>query len=118
MMSYMVSATWSHPISSPSYTEHVQRCGAVLSSCITTVVMFRSGQLRLRCTVEPNYSGMSACLTGASVTHVHTLDTCEPRCMPGAVGPFFITVVHNPLGAVEYVAAPELSSRGGEARAM
>jgi hypothetical protein len=23
-------------------------------------------------------------------------------------------VVHNPLGAVEYVAAPELSSQGGE----
>jgi hypothetical protein len=30
---------------------------------------------------------------------------------------FFILVIHNPLGAVGYIAAPELSSRGGEAGA-
>jgi hypothetical protein len=35
--------------------------------------------------------------------------------VPGAARPFFISVVHNPLGAVGYVAAPELSSPLGEA---
>jgi hypothetical protein len=53
---------------------------------------------------------MSARLTGASETHDRALDTCEPSCVP-----FFIPVFHNPLGAMGYVAAPELSSRGGEA---
>jgi hypothetical protein len=79
--------------------------------------MSRSGQLVLRCTIEPKCSGMSARLTGASVTRNRALDTCEPSCVPGAARPFFIHVVHSPLGAVGYVAAPELSSRGGEAGA-
>jgi hypothetical protein len=117
MMSYTTSAAWSHHVSSPCYTEHGQRCGAILSGRITTIVMFRSGQLGLRCTVEPNCSGMSARLAGASVTHDHALDTCELSCVLGAVRPFFIPVVHSPLGAVGYVAALELSSRGGEAGA-
>jgi hypothetical protein len=51
-MSCMTSAAWSRPISSPCYTEHGQRCGAVLSGRITTAAMSRSGQLGLRCTVE------------------------------------------------------------------
>jgi hypothetical protein len=57
---------------------------------ITTVVMSRSGQLGLRCTVKPNCSGMFACLAGASVTCDRALDTCEPSCVPGADRPFFI----------------------------
>jgi hypothetical protein len=61
--------------------------------------MSRSGQLGLRYTVEPNCSGLSARLTGTSVTHDHALDTCEPSCMLGAARPFFIPVVHNPLGS-------------------
>jgi hypothetical protein len=97
MMSCTMSAAWSHPVSSPYYTEHGQRCGAV-SGRITTVAMSRSGQLGLRCTVEPNWSGLSARLAGASVTRDRALDTCEPSCMPGAARPFFIPVVHNPLG--------------------
>jgi hypothetical protein len=91
--------------------------GAILSGRITTVAISRSGQLGLRCTVEPNCSGMSACLTGVSVTPNCALDTCEPSCVPGAARPFFILMVHNPLRAMGYVAAPELSSRGGEAGA-
>jgi hypothetical protein len=79
--------------------------------------MSRSGQLGLRCTVELNCSGLSARLAGASVTRGRALDTCEPSCVPGAARPFFIPVVHSPLGAVGYVAAPELSSRGDEAGA-
>jgi hypothetical protein len=75
MMSCTASATLSRPISSPCYTEHSQRCGAVLSDRITTVIMSRSGQLDQRCTVEPNYSGMSACLAGVSVTCNCALDT-------------------------------------------
>jgi hypothetical protein len=113
----MASAAWSRPVSSPCYTEHGQRCGAVLSGRITTVAMSRSDQLGLRCTVEPNCSGLSACLAGGSVTRDRALDTCEPSCVPRAARPFFIHVVHSPLGAVGYVAAPDLSSRGGESRA-
>jgi hypothetical protein len=79
--------------------------------------MSRSGQLGLRCTIEPNYSGLSAQLAGASVTHDLALDTCEPSCVPGVARHFFIPVVHSSLGAVGYMAALELSPRGGEARA-
>jgi hypothetical protein len=117
MMSCTASASWSHPVSSPYYTEHGQRCGVVLSGRITTVAMSRSGQLDLRCTVEPNCSDLSARLAGASVTRDRALDTCEPSYVPGAARPFFIPVVHSPLGAVGYVVAPKLSSRGGEAGA-
>jgi hypothetical protein len=117
MMSCTASAAWSRPVSSPCYTEHGQRCGTVLSGRITTVAMYRSGQLGLHCSVELNCNGLSARLTGASVTRDRALDTCEPSCMSGAARPFFIPVVHSPLGAVGYVVAPELSSRGGEAGA-
>jgi hypothetical protein len=90
MISCMASAAWSHHVSSPCYTEHGQRYGVILS----------------------------ARLTGASVTRDHTLDTCKPSCMPGVGRPFFIPMIHNPLGTVGYVTAPKLSSRGGEAGAM
>jgi hypothetical protein len=115
MMSCTASATLSRPVSSPCYTEHGQRCGAVLSDRITTVTMSRSGQLDQRCIVEPNYSGMSARLIGVSVTCNCALDTYEPSYVPEAARLFFIPVVYNPLGAMGYVAAPELSSQGGEA---
>jgi hypothetical protein len=78
--------------------------------------MCRSGQLGLRCIFEPNCSGMFARLAGATVTRDCALDTCEPSCVPEAGRPFFIPVVHSPLGAVGYVAALELSFQGGEAR--
>jgi hypothetical protein len=83
MMSCTASATWSRPVSSPCYTELGQHCGVILSDRITTVAMSRSGQLGLHCTVEANYSGMPACLAGASVTRVRALDTCEPSCVTG-----------------------------------
>jgi hypothetical protein len=73
--------------------------------------------LGLCCTIEPNCSGLITHLADASVTCDHALDTCEPSCVPVAVRSFFIHVVHRPLGAVGYVAALELSSRGGEAGA-
>jgi hypothetical protein len=76
--------------------------------------MFKSGQLGLRCSVESNCSGLPARLADASVTYDRALNTCEPSCVPAAARPFLIPVVHSPLGAVGYVAAPELSSRGGE----
>jgi hypothetical protein len=116
MMSYTASAAWSRPVFLPYYTEHGQRCGAVLLGRITTVAMFRSGQLGLRCTIEPNCSGLSERLAGASITRDRALDTCEHICMPGAAMPFFIHMVHDPLGAMGYVVAPELFSRRGEAR--
>jgi hypothetical protein len=117
MMPCTTSAAWSRPVSSPCYTEHGQRCGVVLSGRISTVAMSRSGQLGLRCIVELNYSGMSARLAGASVTRDRALDTYEPSCVPGAARPFFIPMVHRPLGVVGYVATPELSSRRGKAGA-
>jgi hypothetical protein len=60
---------------------------------------------------------MSARLPGASVTRDYALDICEPSCVPRVARHFFIPVVHNPLGAMGYVTAPELSSQGGEAGA-
>jgi hypothetical protein len=45
MMSCTASAVWSRPVSSPCYIEHGQRYGVVLTGRITTVAMFRSGQL-------------------------------------------------------------------------
>jgi hypothetical protein len=117
MMSCTASTVWSRLVSSNCYTEHGQRCGAVLSGHITPVVMSRSGRLGLHCTIELNCSGLYARLAGASVTRDRTLDTCEPSFMPEAARPFFIPVVHSLLGAVGYMAAPELSSRGGEAGA-
>jgi hypothetical protein len=57
MMSCMASAAWSRPVSSPCYTEH--GCGVVLSSRITIVAMSRTGQLGLRCSIEPT---VAACL--------------------------------------------------------
>jgi hypothetical protein len=97
-MSYTSSAVWSRHVSSPCYTEHGQRCGAVLSGCIITVAMSRSGQLKLTCIVELNCSGLSARLVGALITRDRALDTCETSCVPEAVMPFFIPVVHSPLG--------------------
>jgi hypothetical protein len=117
-MSYTTSAAWSRPVSSPCCIEHGQRCGAVLVGRITTVAISRIGQLGLRCTVEPNCSSISAHLVDASVTRDRALDTCEPSCVLGAVRSFFIPVVYSSLGAVGYVAAPKLSSQGGEAETM
>jgi hypothetical protein len=97
-MSYTAPAAWSCPISSPCYTEYGQRCGVVLSGRITTIAVSRRGQLGLRCTIEPNCSGLSARLADASVTRDRALDTCEPSCVPGAARPFFIPVVRSPLG--------------------
>jgi hypothetical protein len=116
-MSCTTSAAGSCHVSSSCYTEHGRHCGAVLSGRITNVAMHMSGQLGMRCTVEPNCSGMSARLTGASVIRDRALDTCEPSYVPGATSPFFISVVHSPLGVVAYVATPELSSQGGKSGA-
>jgi hypothetical protein len=113
MMSCTALAACSRPVSSPCYIEYGQRCGAILSSHITTIVMSMSGQLELRCTVELNCSGLSTRLAGALVTRDRALDTCELNCVSGAARSF-IPAVHNPSGAVGYVEAPELSSRGGE----
>jgi hypothetical protein len=85
-MSCTTLAAWSRPVSSPCYTEHGQRCGAVLSGRITTIAMSKGGQLGLCCTIESNYSGLFACLIGTSVTYDHALDTCEPSYVPGQLG--------------------------------
>jgi hypothetical protein len=58
MMSYMTSTAWSRPVLSLCCTEHGPYRCAVLSGRITSVAMFRSGQLDRRCTVEMHCSGM------------------------------------------------------------
>jgi hypothetical protein len=60
--------------------------------------MSRSGQLDLRCTVELNCGGLSARLAGASITHDHTLDTCEPNYVPGAARHFLYSCGPQPAG--------------------
>jgi hypothetical protein len=75
--------------------------------------MSKSDQLGQRCTIESNCSVLSTRLAGVSVIREHVLEACDPTCVSGAAKPFFIHVVHNPLGVIGYVAAPELSSRGG-----
>jgi hypothetical protein len=117
MMSSTASRAWNHLVLLLCCTEPAPSRGVVLPGRVTTVAMSRSDQLGMRCTVEPNCSGLSARLADTSVTRNRALDTCEPSCVPGAARPFFIPVVQSPLGAVGYVAAPELSSRGGEAGA-
>jgi hypothetical protein len=117
MMSCSASAAWSRLVLLLYCTKPGPSRGAVLSGRITTVAMSRSGQLVLRCTTELNCSGISACLVDSSVTRNRSLDTCEPSCVPWAARSFFIPVVHSPLEAVGYVAAPELFSQGGEAEA-
>jgi hypothetical protein len=77
--------------------------------------MSKSDQLGRRCTIEPNCSVLSTRLAGVSVIHEHVLEACDPTCVPEAAKSFFIPVVHNPLGVIGYVVAPELSSRGGRA---
>jgi hypothetical protein len=41
---------------------------------------------------------MSARLAGASVTHEHFWKTREPTCVTRVAKPFFIHMIHNPLG--------------------
>jgi hypothetical protein len=47
--------------------------------------------------------------------HKHALKTRESSCVRRAAKPFFIPVVHNPLGIVGHMAAPELPSQEGRA---
>jgi hypothetical protein len=75
MMSYTASAAWIRLVLSLCCTKPDPSCGAVLWGRIITVAMSRNGQLGLRCTVEPNCSGMSARLVAASVIRDHALDT-------------------------------------------
>jgi hypothetical protein len=42
--------------------------------------------------------------------HERALETCEPSYVRRVAGPFFILVVHSPLGAAGHVAALELPS--------
>jgi hypothetical protein len=61
MMSCTTSAAWSRPVLSLCCTEHGLYHGAVLSGRITSVAMFRNGQLGQHCTVETHCSGLHVC---------------------------------------------------------
>jgi hypothetical protein len=58
MMSYTASAAWSHPVLSLYCNEHDPSRGAILSDRITSVAMFRNGQLGQHCTIELHCSGL------------------------------------------------------------
>jgi hypothetical protein len=119
MMSCTTLAAWSRLVLSLCCTKPGPSRGVVLSGHITTIAMSRSGQLGLHCTVELYCIGLSAHLAGTSVTRNHALDTCEPSYVPVAGRPFFIAVVHSPLGVVGYMAASEpisVGRRGPELR--
>jgi hypothetical protein len=58
MMSCTTSAAWSRYVLSLCCTEHGPSHGAVLSSHITIVVMYMSGQLGRHCTTEMHCSGL------------------------------------------------------------
>jgi hypothetical protein len=75
MMSCTASAAWSHRVSSPCYTEHGQRYGAIISGRITTVAISKSNQLRLRCSVESNCSDKTRLQPG-----LHYQTTCSGAC--------------------------------------
>jgi hypothetical protein len=92
------SAAWSRLVLSLCCTEPGSSRDAVLLGHITTVAMYRSGQLGLCCIVEPNCSGLSARHAGASVIRNRALDTCELSCVSGPARHFFIPVVHSSLG--------------------
>jgi hypothetical protein len=47
--------------------------------------------------------------------HERALETCEPSRVHRATKPFFIHVVHCPLGAVGHMTALELPSQDGRA---
>jgi hypothetical protein len=98
MISYTMSAAWSCLVLSLCCTEPGSSRDVVLSGRITTVAMYRSGQLGLCCTVEPNCSGLSARHAGASVIRNRALDTCELSCVSGPARHFFIPMVHSSLG--------------------
>jgi hypothetical protein len=61
MMSCMTPAAWSRPVLSLCCTEYGPSHGAVLSGHITSVAMYRSGQLGRRCTIEMHCSGLHVC---------------------------------------------------------
>jgi hypothetical protein len=108
-MSCTASAAWSQSVSSPCYTEPGLFRGAILSGRITTVAISRSDQLGLRCTVEPNCSGMSARFASALVTRDRALDTCEPSCVPGAARPslfLWSTARWGPWGMWQHRSSP------------
>jgi hypothetical protein len=46
------------------------------------------------------------------------METREPSYVPRVAKPFFIPVVHSPLGAMGQVLAPELPSQKGRAPSM
>jgi hypothetical protein len=98
-MSCVMSAVWSHPVLSHCCTKHGQRCGVALSGRITTVVISKSGQLGLRCTVAvyPHILwAMMAQVSGVSVTCRHALETCESSRIGRLVKSFFILEVCGP----------------------
>jgi hypothetical protein len=61
MMSCTMLAAWNRPILSLCCTEYGTYHGAIQSSRLTSVAMYRSGQLGRRCIIETQCSGLHVC---------------------------------------------------------
>jgi hypothetical protein len=116
MISCPASATWSHLVLSLCCTKHGSSRGAIRSGRISTVAMFRSGQLDIRCAVEPNCSGLSTRPADASVTRDRALDTCKPSCVPEVARPslfLWSTACWGSWGTWQHRSSPLSEVRSG-----
>jgi hypothetical protein len=98
-MSCAASVVWSHPVLSYCYTEHGHRCGVTLWGHITTVAMFRSGQLgrcRTIAACPQVLQVMMAQVSGVSEPYGHALETREPSRIGRPAKPFYILEVCDP----------------------
>jgi hypothetical protein len=112
-MSCTTTTAWSHHVLSLCCTEHGSSRSVVLLGRITSIAISRSGQLGRRYTIELHCSACTSAVI--SVMHERTLETHKPSYVARTAKPFFILVVHNPLGGVGHVAIPELPSQEGRA---
>jgi hypothetical protein len=109
-MSYTASVAWSHLVLPLCCTEPDLSHGAVLSGCITTVVMSMSGQLSMCCTVESNCSGMSVRLAAACPYALHT----SPAACLGQLCPslfLWFTIRWGPWGTWQHRSSPQREAR-------
>jgi hypothetical protein len=102
---YPIAPVGSHPL--PIVPVSGQPCGAtVLSHTIAACPYVLQVMMTLHVCMS----------SSASVTCGRTMVTREPSCMPRVAKPFFIPVVHNPLGAWDTCQHRSSLPQGGRAR--
>jgi hypothetical protein len=112
MISCVMSAVWSRSILSHCYIEHGQRRGVALLGRITTVAIYKSGQLGRWCTVAACPHILRPMMTQVSDVSVicgHALETHEPSRIGRPAKHFFIIDVCGPQRAMGQMVALEPS---------